>query len=154
MKLNGEREGFTLIETLCVLVVTVMVFSGNLFFTAMLKTKEPKAESRFFDTLKMAVSESSTAAQKNKMPLRVTFWQSVSVSVQVVEHGYLKTRRLIVPRSMRLGDNQVVTIAANGFISPQTVRWYDRSQRLSYLQKFQLGWSGFNVEKQKGVHDD
>ncbi|WP_252893494.1 hypothetical protein [Lentilactobacillus senioris] len=107
------------------------------------------AEQRFFETLKTAVNESSTSANIYRTPLQIIFQKDNEVLVQIKTAKAITIRKIPIPKSIKLAGGQLVRVAASGFISPQTVKWYALNGELKYLQKFQLGWSGFKIEKKK-----
>lgn len=150
------KSGFTLVETICAITITILVLGIGLALDTVLKQKQVLAEQRFFETLKIAIIESNTSARVNKVPLRINFKEDNEVFVQIKENKAVITRIITVPRSIELAGNHLVLVTTTGFISPQTIRWYTPDGKLKYLQKFQLGWSGFKLEKENidGIYHD
>lgn len=147
MRQNRFKTGFTLLETICVLTITILVLGISIFLNSILKQKYVLTEQRFFETLKITINEGSISARNNNVPLKIYFQKDRKVIVQTVHAKTIATRRIQSPRSIKLAGNHVISISASVFISPQTIRWYTNDGRLKYLQKFQLGWSGFKLEK-------
>ncbi|WP_056978248.1 hypothetical protein [Lentilactobacillus senioris] len=149
MKLIKKKAGFTLIETCCALLIMTLVLGVSTTAIAILNQRQGLAEQRFFETLKTAVNESSTSANIYRTPLQIIFQKDNEVLVQIKTAKAITIRKIPIPKSIKLAGGQLVRVAASGFISPQTVKWYALNGELKYLQKFQLGWSGFKIEKKK-----
>lgn len=149
MKLIKKKAGFTLVETCCALLIMTLVLGVSTTAIAILNQRQGLAEQRFFETLKTAVDESSTSANIYRTPLQIIFQKDNEVLVQIKTAKAITIRKIPIPKSIKLAGGQLVRVAASGFISPQTVKWYALNGELKYLQKFQLGWSGFKIEKKK-----
>lgn len=149
MKLIKKKAGFTLVETCCALLIMTLVLGVSTTAIAILNQRQGLAEQRFFETLKIAVDESSTSANIYRTPLQIIFQKDNGVLVQIKTAKEITIRKIPIPKSIKLASGQLVRVAASGFISPQTVKWYALNGELKYLQKFQLGWSGFKIEKKK-----
>ena len=155
MKLNKFKNGFTLVETIVAMTVTILILGIGLMVNTFIQKKRVLAEKQFFETLQAAVNESSLSAKINHTPLQIDFEKRGEVIVQTNVACKITTRKIPIPKTIRLAGHHQVLIATSGFISPQTIRWYGSGGQLKYLQKFQLGWSGFNLEKQEidGIYD-
>ncbi|MCY9806726.1 prepilin-type N-terminal cleavage/methylation domain-containing protein [Lentilactobacillus senioris] len=147
MKLNKRKPGFTLVETICAMTITVLVLGIGLTLNSITNQKQVLAEQRFFETLKTTIAESSTSARIYRVELRITFRKDSDVLVQIKEKRTTVIRVIPIPRTIKLIGSHVVVITTTGFISPQTIHWYSSKGQLKYSQKFQLGWSGFKLEK-------
>lgn len=147
MKRFIKRSGFTMAETIIALAVTGIMVMANLMIIAMMKNQNQIKEKRFFDTVSVIVENIQASAELNNRTNKITFHENGCVTFTLIRNNRYLIKKIQIPTSLKLKQNHSVNVTKNGFISPQTIRWYGTDARLKYKQKFQLGWSGFNLEK-------
>lgn len=143
-----NRKGFTVLELIIYLGIIVSVLLINLMLITVIKSSHPD-NVLFWQSFKKCWAESQQSARLNNCKYEVLIERAEN-QVEFIPFSpnareqILKCPAQLVPyRARRLFIN------ADGYSAPTTVYWYSKNNKTVYLQKFQLGWSGFKVDQKK-----
>ncbi len=64
-----------------------------------------------------------------------------------VKASRYKDQIIKVPTSLRPHHVYKIKIKKDGFVAPCSIVWLDKNNSSKYEQVFQLGWSGFRIDK-------
>lgn len=143
----GIRKGFTLIETLVVLVISSLILSLSLLITHnfnenhyqnYLFWKEFHNEFELYESL-VREHHSSVMIDFNTSSNQVNF---VSSSPKIHQHTIKE------PRDLTTNHYYKILINNKGLVNPDTVIWNVKGQR-KLSQRFQLGWGMYTIEDSK-----
>ncbi|WP_283678651.1 hypothetical protein [Lentilactobacillus sp. Marseille-Q4993] len=104
------------------------------------------AERQFFSTFKSAWDSQQSLA-------KLTGERSV-IRIDDKVRVYRGKTNLVdefdVPKEIEPLAFYHIEITDDGFIAPQTIKWVEKkTNKVKYIQKVQLGWSGFNLEEKQ-----
>lgn len=146
MFIKGRRTGFTLLETLLVLLITsfvvaVLIFGVNCF------RNYSNNENRFFSTLGEAWNATILMTKEKQLETNVYFYPHDAVIFVSQGKDQKVVRRIKEPNSLSVVSYHDVKIGKDGYVKPQTIKWYSEKNKQMIYQKIQLGWGIYHLEK-------
>lgn len=142
-KKSHKKHGFTLVETLVVLIITTSVMFFTLEIVNSLKQQSHYyVERDFWQQFQRCWDDNLIYARKNKQD---TFVETVQNRVKF--GSFRKMRSLTIPSSIIPPKRLDIHINSNGYVAPQTVYWKLRSGGV-YVQTIQLGWGIYHLKKE------
>ncbi|MFT8401886.1 MAG: hypothetical protein ABF679_11550 [Lentilactobacillus diolivorans] len=139
-----NKSGFTVVE----LIVYLGVIAGTLLINLTLirvVNVGSMQETSFWRSVHNSWTEADNDAQLHK---RAYFVQIQPHQIVFVP-GNQKQKQFLVEIPKELHPGKVITlrINADGFVSPNTINWLTKDGRVKYVQKIQMGWSGYELEQ-------
>ena len=145
--LMETKDGFTILESLVVLILVVMSLGLGLFVK---DTFHPESIDRiyFWQRFRSRFDLLESISEKDNIPTLITFPNSKKVIFGV------KRRRLVlkIPKGLEISRRTMVRqpmirINRAGSIRPQTVYWSDERHHQNIKQVFELSWGVYRLEK-------
>lgn len=140
-----KRSGFTLIETLLVLIITAMILSLGFFasrFDQLSVLKHRQFWAEFQSNFILAESE---AQGVDHIQIAIVSNDHLVKFIRLGKHK--QTKILKIPHGLNPYRNSTITIAQGGYIKPTTFTWYDHSLHEQIEQTFQLGWGVYRLRE-------
>lgn len=137
------RNGFTLIETTIVLVISAMILSLSLYMNQHVNLDHFK-DFFFWEKFQNQFELAEDAAINNNSSVAVTFHRHGLVIMKY------RNKKVILrpPENLTLLTNKRIEIKNNGYIAPYPVRWLvDKHAVLD--QNFQLGWGKYTFHYER-----
>jgi len=144
----NKRNGFTLIETLIVLALVALMFT---FGTMKLNSfREASDEKHFWMQLERAWQQSQARAQNSGKPTAIKLSANKE---QLLFHardrnGNDDDNDIQIPKTIEVRAFKAITMHQNGYVKPQTAKFYSRRTNKMYLMKIQLAYGGYYIEKE------
>lgn len=125
------------------LSIAIMVIMLTVWFQSQL-VNSARNERLFFNSLRLSWDNLQSNNSQNHRYV-ITF-ESDQVNFFDVNDRQMISQ-LKYPPNLHVYNFQELKISPNGFMSPKTIRWYDNQNNLKYTQTIQLGWGGYNLQK-------
>lgn len=145
MSWHKNSAGFTLIETVVVLSITLLIVGfGMLKFHA---SRQIQTERTFISATLALVERAKSQATRREVMVIISFdrrfvWYREGAKTPVAKIGIPQTLRLIQGRRIILAGSRMVTPTSLVFVS---------TRRIEYTLKPQLGWGVIHVTETAAV---
>lgn len=145
--LMETKDGFTMLESLVVLILTVMSLGLGLFVK---DTFHPESidQMYFWQQFRSRFDLLESISERKNIPTLITFPNSKKVVFLVKRHNLV----LKIPQGLEISRQTmvrqpVIRINRQGNIRPQTVYWSDERHHQSIKQIFELSWGVYRLEE-------
>ena len=136
------RRGFTMIESLIVLVITILTLGLGLFIKDSFQT-EPLDQIYFWRQFQSRFDLLESISEKQRRLTSISFLTPKRVVFSIKNKDIL----LKVPQGLWVKRTPfIIRIGRNGNVKPQRIQW-GNSQGRTINQIFELGWGVYRVEK-------
>ncbi|KRK59085.1 prepilin-type N-terminal cleavage/methylation domain-containing protein [Lentilactobacillus hilgardii] len=140
------RKGFTVLELIIYLGIVSCVLLINLVLISFIKGNH--IENRlFWHSFQECWTQAQQTARVNHCKYEVMIETESQQVVFKPYHPKIRKQVLKCPNGLVPHNARHLFINSNGYASPTTIYWQSKSGKEIYLQKIQLGWSGFRIEK-------
>ncbi|KRM10028.1 prepilin-type N-terminal cleavage/methylation domain-containing protein [Lentilactobacillus farraginis] len=142
----ANRKGFTVLELIIYLGILASALLINLMLISIINQKHPD-EALFWRSFQTCWSRTQQQAIAKHCKYEVLIEAGQGQIAFIPYQASLKKQILQCPRQIRPHNTRRLFINPDGYSSPTTVYWQADGGKRIYLQKIQLGWSGFKVEQ-------
>ena len=138
------KTGFTLVETMVVLLISALILGLSLWMVNGLNLDHLR-DAFFWRRFQSQFDLCENTARRHHSPTTVVFRPHNQVTFI---NDRLRSPNLELPRTLSPAKTYTVMIRANGHVNPQSLIWLVNG-RPRLIQKFQLGWGMYNLVAKK-----
>lgn len=143
----GHRKGFTMVETVVVLVISALLLSLSLVIFHSLNVNQ--YQNKFFwKEFKSDFELYENLAKVRHTGVIITFNSSRNRITFMGVNSKIHSKIIKEPKDLSTKKSYRVTITDDGYVNPSRVVWLVNG-RPNLNQNFQLGWGVYTFEKIK-----
>lgn len=135
-----KRDGFTLLESLVVLMLVAISFT--ICWPKFNYHWDCFEQEQFFHRLRAEWQLAQSSAKNNQEETDISYNHSHVDFVNADYHHQLK-----LPRKLKMRDHTDLTMHADGYVRPCTWEFCSEIDHRVYYMHIQMAWGGYRIEK-------
>ncbi|KOY75326.1 hypothetical protein RZ70_11610 [Apilactobacillus kunkeei] len=135
-----NKSAFTTIEMLIVLIISSIFMSLCIFLYQGVHINDRELEKDFWVNFNVYWKQGIANSEYSRLK---TYIYQKNHDIIFFNDGHYNNLKM--PDGMRSEDNLLITINNDGYVPPQTYKWYSKTTHTCYLLKVQLGGGTYKV---------
>lgn len=141
--MTTKRSGFTLLEMLLVMLITVTSLLGS--WPQIRRTMARNEERQFWRTFRQAWQTAQIRAKVRNAATYVVYRHDQNPSVIIFSWSG-GCERIIIPKTLAVRKFDDIEMKTSGYVSPKTEEFISSLDGTIYRMRIQLAWGSYHVQ--------
>lgn len=143
IKLNQNKKGFSIFESLVVLII--FCFFSFLFIFGISVLKANQKYDQFWGNFNSVWQYELMISKKYQCETNVYFFTDEKIIFKNYYNKKMHTKAVKLYGDLAPIKYDTIKINETGFVSPKTILWYSKNKKKTIRQAFQLGWGVYKI---------